>query len=282
MLRYRSTTMKMLTRKLAREVSEMPRYNGERPIKKMRLRELEDKLDLGLFYAPRWSFAEFEGRRYRVNGQHSSLMLSETRKFPDSMQVVWDEFLADSLEDVADLFSQFDPRLCVRSRGDVVGAHGSCHKELEEVTPSKLVKIMGGVTYGLTDGVGVRSVSDNNKGRMVHEHTAFASWVNQFLGKLWTFKTPVIAVMFRTYSVDAMVAKCFWQDVYDESAPDNDDPTRVLANFLRDNMKGRNFNGRGFDSKAFYCKCIHAWNAYRSGKKTKLNYFPNAVIPKVL
>ena len=83
-------------------------------------------------------------------------------------------------------------------------------------------------------------------------------------------------------------AKEFWTLVKDESAPNRDDPTRVLNRYLlRTALAGGGpasnaAHGKKLvDFREMYVKCLHAWNAWRKGETTNLNYYAKADVPSV-
>lgn len=280
MIEHISTSVKPLTKELAREVSKMPGYKGERPLRRGRVEFLRSRLDEGFFYPPRWSFVRIGDTTYRANGQHSSFMLSESDgNFPKSLNVIIDEFNASSLLDVADLFGQFDNRKCTRTPMELVNAHARVHGELDQMSPTRLAASVAGIAYGMCDGrVGIGDAEW--RARLTHQHTRFILWADEFLATRFMSRAPVVGAMFRTYGIDQADALVFWHYVRDENHPDRRHASRMLADFLRDNQIGE---GKSFwGARAFYVKAIHGWNAYRRKATTNLKYTALAGIPTIV
>ncbi len=292
MIKYLQTTTQSLTPKLAHEVANMNAWDGERALQKRRIAFLEKMLNDGLFYSPRWSFVKVQSHgnlKFRMNGQHSSHVLaSRGGPFPRGLVAIMDEFSASDDNEVAELFALFDTQQSLRNRAEVTNAHARCHRELDAASPTTLTAIASGIAYGLDDGKTPRSVMRaSDTAKLLHGYTKFAQWAISFAGsKKWLKRASVIGCMFRTHEVCPISCDAFWALVRDESHAERKHSSRVLADFLRDSVHTlgaiRRSDASKWTSRAFYVKCIHAWNAYRSGSTTDLKYHRNAGIPKVL
>lgn len=280
MIQYMRTELVPLTKDYAADVATMPSYRGERPLQRARLGFLVSKLKDGHFYSPRWSVVRVNGATYRINGQHSSTMLTQNDDlFPPGLKAIVDHFEADSLLDVATLFGQFDSRASVRSRKEIVNAHARVHEELDEMSPTVLSACVAGMAYALCDGKGLRNVSDEERAGLTHDYTDFVRWVNTFAKCRILAKAPVLAAIFKTYNVQRTLAGEFWGMVKEQSHPYSQHPTRILARFLLENTN-RTGTAR-WVPRAFYVKCLHAWNAFRTDAPTSLKYRPDTPVPPV-
>ena len=271
-------TVKM-TRSLAEEIRDLPQHSGERKLKRRRVEWLRGKLKDGLFHTPVWSRVEMGGRIYRINGQHSSVMLcEETDSVFDGRQVHLDDYRADQAEDIAELFCQFDGQASTRTRPEIVTAHARVHGSLDELSTNVLGACVSGIAYGLCNA----STRDANRYRserrakLLHDYTAFALWSGEFVVAKQLRSVGVAGAIFRTYEVNADVATRFWRQVRDCSHQNKDNPTRTLGRFLENNR----LSDMKWDKRAFYSKCIIAWNAYRAGGSTTLSYFRHSRVPQ--
>lgn len=102
-------------------------------------------------------------------------------------------------------------------------------------------------------------------------------------------RVPVLAAMIQSYRKCQRDATAFWTAVRDmgflaNQPADKDVPTFVLRNFLRkSSIYGDAKNAQQKEQttrKAVYAKCVHAWNAFRGGYTTALNYYANKPLPK--
>ncbi len=72
---------------------------------------LREKAAVGQLIAFNWATAKFGDKEFRMNGQHSSAVLSELNgQFPEGLKVHLDSYEVDTKEGLALLFRQFDSR----------------------------------------------------------------------------------------------------------------------------------------------------------------------------
>jgi hypothetical protein len=270
-----------LTRELAEDVATMRGTPGERVLDKGRLAYLRGRFEEGAFHTPEWAVATLNGIRYRVNGQHSSNMLvSLNGTFPAGMRVSWKEFHCDSVEDLADLFSQFDAAKSARSLSDIVGAHASIHPEFSNIKKTYIQKAVSGIAYAM--GLSKKLATNDDRAKLVHSHQAFIVWGSGFVRAKHLDRSPVVAAMYKTWSKSPSHATEFWTLVRDENHPDVDHPTRVLATFLRDNIvRESQTRVNRWSPQAFAAKSIHAWNAFRTNTRTALKCYDTEGWPEV-
>jgi len=284
MIEQISVRLVLITKNLIRGVAAMHEWQGERPCRPWHVKWLDARLADGTFHTPHWHFAELDGERYRVNGQHSSNMLLKTEHaIPPDMQALITEWRVKTENDLADLYCIFDHQKVTRSRIDMAGAHKATHEELATVASTVCNKITSGLAYALFDTKVPKGFSVEDRMALIHVYTDFVAWADEFMGRTWLKRMPIIAAMYTTYSSDAAEALKFWRLVRDEAATLKGHSTRMLADFLRDytpKLGGRG-HSRQLEPRAFYVKSLHAWNAYRQGLPTSLNYYPNAPLPRV-
>lgn len=291
MFKLIATRTAPLTRELAHEFATMPESKQERPLRADRLAFLDSRLRAGHFYSPKWAVAWLEGKKCRVNGQHSSAMLDrlEPPDFPVGLMAVIDEFHCESQMDVAELFAQFDNAVSTRSTRDLINAHKTIHDELASLASSTVSRAVNGISAAMTDCE--KRMNPEERAHLVHTCADFILWVRPFLRARSLDRAPVVAAMYRTFKAAAdrpeaidEVAR-FWSLVRDMDHPDVRHPTRVLNIYLMQNINrpvAKNSAQKvRWSSRAIFVKCIHAWNAYVDGIATELRYVDSAPIPPV-
>ena len=77
------------------------------------------------------------------------------------------------------------------------------------------------------------------------------------------------------------------EDVRDGAELKKNDPALLLKNYLQmAAISARTVKSacrqEAVTAREMYVKCLHAWNASRSGTKTNLRYLPDAPIPKLV
>lgn len=261
-----------LTPELATEFATMNRSPGERPLKKERVAFLAKKIEDGEFHSPTWAFAWLRGVKYRVNGQHSSHMLSGANgHFPQGLSAVVYEFSCETDFDLAELFRQFDNPESIRSVGDAVNAHAKIEPELEGISKTAISRAVDGIGQYEKLNHGVR-LSHIDRARLTHSHKSFIKWYSKYYCDRAFSPAPVCAAMYATSLVDTEDAAAFWQLAKDESHPSTQHPTRLMAKWLRELRSTRMPNAgpqRKYVATEIYERCIHAWNAYRAGRDLK-------------
>lgn len=285
MFRQTGVELVPLTTEYVRWFSSLPTLKGDRDRDGFKGRRhvawLKRLLDDGLFMGPCWSVAVLDGVRFRVDGGHSSRMLEEANgQFPTGLMASVRTFHCDSVVDLAELFDHFDNRNQIRTGKDKVTARKSVFPQYAEVSATAMERILAGIAWWLRSCGGHDHIDEDSKVRLMNDHDEFILFARPFLSRNWLHRADVIAAMYATWKKDQRAAGEFWTLVRDESAPDNTDPTRALASFLRD-AKADWHNKTRWTSRAYYTKSIHAWNAWRQGRKlTVLKYHDVDSLPR--
>ena len=284
-----------LTRDLADEFATMQRWSGERPLNLRRVRALRKELEEGRFRSPEWAVGYLNGVKYRVNGQHSSVMLSEANgEFPASLKVKLSEYHCDTEQDLADLFQTFDQRFSARGKDDHVGAVMASIPEIaDSEIPRKTVSRIASAITAHIRGIGAKTSPRESAGNLVEDPRFVLVAERLFRSGNKLYSLGVGAAMYGTWerlhqkrgsARPEHVEKhdkywfSFWDSVFEESNPDPSAPSRVLARYLRELRRGES---RTSDVRKIYVKCIHAWNAHRANKTTRLSYMERAGIPEI-
>lgn len=273
-----------LTPEGATEHNRLPQISGDRRLDPKRVSHLETKVADGLFHSPSWAVAFYAGKKYRINGKHSSHVLAKVNgHFPPGLFVTIQQFQCDTYDDLVTLFEQFDAAWSTRTKGDRINVHKSVHPELEKISPTTCAVAVTGITYALSED-GRMQIGDDEQTRLIHEHIGFVLWAKDFVGIRRMRRIGVIAAMFATRRRDAEWAAEFWKYVRDESHERADHPTRTLGEFLKLSVLDKNdrHTGKPWTTRAFYVKSIHAWNADREGRRTDLKYHALSPWPRMV
>jgi hypothetical protein len=267
--------VKELTPKLALEFRDMEASPTERDLNGGRVKHLREKAEAGLLVTFHWSVANFNGKRLRMNGQHSSNMLCELNgKFPKGLKAHIDEYEVPGAEDLALLFRQFDDKKSGRSTGDVAGAYQGLYPELRDVPKASAKLAIDGVSWYRRTIDGTHPKSGDGAYEMFAEKGLhpFVLWI----GDVFSIKTPelkraqVISAMYATFIANEKVARTFWDkvarggDEYNDTAPET-----VLDNWLKAAADKEKKETLSLKPANFYQGCIFAWNAHREEKSVK-------------
>jgi len=221
-----------------------------------------------LFHPPHWVRAIVEGKEYRANGQHSSVMLAQADGyFPEGLVVHLDTYECSSMDALALLFRQFDDRKSARSPADIAGAYQGLQGDLDQL-PRNIGKLdVEGIVWWRRFVAALPVARGDDKYEIFNdldEHP-FLLW----LGEVLSMKTPemmsppVVAAMYATHKTAPEEAGTFWREVA-RGGPDYDEdtPSAVLDDWLK-RLKEREFEVK---PPQVYQGSIFAWNAFRDGK----------------
>lgn len=291
----------LASKSLIQEFVEMEPAPYDRPLSERRLQVYERILNSGDFRPVTWASVHCKetNSTYRVNGKHTSILLSKKDPIP-TFYVTVERWEADTLNDVAALYNTFDSNLASRTTNDVNAAFAATLPELREI-PARLINLAVTAAANLKwSDREIRTVSPAERAEELLDRVPFVRWLRSVITTVDTrashslcrhlVRSACVQAMMATYDKAPRLAEHFWVMVRDESAADRDDPTRVLARYLvRSALNGRRgaTDGQGGVRKAvshreMYVKCIHAWNAWRKEESTSLNYHADAPIPNVL
>ena len=269
-----------LDKKIAQRFAKMRPSPGEREVKDRRMDHLHRRKVEGAFHTPTWACCKVGGTEYRVNGQHTSKMLLQADDFVPGMEVMVLTFKADTLDDLASLFAQFDSKYSSRNSADIAGAHAGLHEELTDMSGSMVSRICYAIAMAETDCFesckGARP-DDEDRARLIHENVDVAVWLRQILEHPKTSSAGCLAAAYRMWQKDKHYADVFWGHVLKEGHPDPNHATRKLARALHEQMKDKL---RKTPPRGYFYQCIKAWNAMRLDRDLKsLRYDRRSAIP---
>jgi hypothetical protein len=286
-LKDRPRTVKV-SKALAREWAEMDPAPHDRPLSERRLQVYGKLFKEGLFRPCTWAraFCVETGGTYRVNGKHTSVLLSGLDTLPE-FYVTVEDYICDTLEDVARLYATFDSRMQSRTVADINRSFAATVPIIADMPATTINAAVAGMAYG-TWFSKMTTIQPAEKAELLLEHTDFIVWLNGLVsasneqGHLR--RQAVTAAMFGTWQKAKLAAAEFWTAVRDESGGRADLPDRRLARFLLTHSinRGRGANrGVASDTREMYVKCLHAWNAWRKNEATDLKYFADKDIPTI-
>jgi hypothetical protein len=281
MIRELEPTVMRLSQEGAKNHLALERIQGDRKCREARIEWLSDKGRRQLLHAFVWATANVAGKVYRLNGQHSStltLLQSEGVTLPEFVIVL--RFECDSLEELAILFDQFDPKESVRNAAERSAVHIPHIEQLHSVSPNKVNKALAGMAWLIERKHGAR-LFDDDRQQLLYKHPDFVVFGAEFLGRPWLSKPALVAAMFDTFLIDPDYATSFWTLIRDESHSDPQHATRKLAEFLKRSQYVRPTmtSGEPVPDRGWYAKAVHSWNASIEGRGTNLHFAKDAPLP---
>lgn len=287
-----------VTKKLAKEFSEMDAAPHDRPLSERRLQVYRRILKEDGFRPVSWASAickETEGL-YRVNGKHTSTMLANMDVIPEFYAVI-EEYECDTLEDVAKLYATFDSSTQSRTARDIYMSFAACVPKLRGVAARTIGNAVTGMSYYLGIGIDGKRNQAAERAELLLEYPEFVVWLSKLFSSVTAGEAarqrsdsghlqrgPVCAAIFGTYLKAKERALEFWTEVRDETGDTPNLPTRKLARYLLTvgvDTGGGSKRLRPVPPREMYVKCLHAWNAWRKGDNTELKYHPDKDVPAI-
>ena len=278
-----------VTSKLAHEFAELDAAPHDRPLSERRLAIYQRIMARGEFRPCTWAkaYCEQTGQWYRVNGKHTSTMLSGMEQVPDFCVTI-EEYQCETLEDVARLYATYDSKLANRTSMEINRTFAASVPELSSVQDRIICAVVSGLAYA-KHGDGYGAIPAAERAEMLFDAVEFCLWVQEMIGGssdcLHLRRVPVVAAMYGTWLKSHKDASGFWEAVRNETGDSPSRPDRRLAKFLLtvnvDNGRGA-ARARRCAPKEFYVKCIHAWNAWRKDQSTDLKYYSSAKVPAIV
>jgi len=277
MFKLISSETKPLTPDLAERFKAMLPSPTERLFDPARAKMLREKAEAGQLIAFNWAIAKVGDKEYRVNGQHSSAVLTELNgQFPQGLKVHMDTYQVDNTDGLALLFRQFDSRKSGRTPTDVSGAYQGLYTDLADVSRSAAKLAVEGVAWFDRYVEGLPAPKGDDVYTLFGKTPLhnFIRWVSE----VFSIKTPelrrhtIVAAMYGTFDKNEAEARKFWREVSRGGVEFEDNhPTTVLDTFLKSIVEDKKKSE--LKPANFYQASIYAWNAYRENKTiTSMKY----------
>lgn len=285
----------IVTKRLAEEWNAMDEIREDRPLSERRLQVYRKVLASGEFRPVTWAkvFVKEMDQYYRVNGKHTSTVFASA-DLSNCQEViaVIEDYEAETIEDAVKLYATFDSQQQVRNQSDINSMFAASIPEFKEFDSRFINLCVSSLNYFKSPGTGgvanAPQMTSADKAEVMFDEIEFCQWLKGMIGGRnvhgQLHRVPVVAAMRGTWGKSQKAATEFWTLVRDESAPKNDTPDRKLAKFLgqmRVSIGARAGLPQRYkvQPREFYVKCIHAWNAWRKGEMTNLQYYQAAKIP---
>lgn len=279
-----------LTRELAQEFATKLAWPGDRDHRPMHEAWLRKEYEAGRFYGPHWSKALLKGRWYRVDGKHSSMMLSKLDgEFPRHLNVNIKEFACETEGDLVSLYAAFDSRESARGGADYAKSAMAFRPEFCDGVAIRDDAPLPKAAFLLATGISIatspnklKMLKPRDRSLLINESPQFIVDASRY-ATLKYCRSGVAAALFATWKTGSPTWRKFWDEVFMDSNPDVGSPSRTLCRYLRDcAVASKNGRPSKQNVRCLFVKCIHAWNAHRAGMTTTLHYYGDKPIPAVL
>lgn len=275
---------------LVSEFATMTPAKSDRNILPARMSLLRKEMVTGRFRTAVWAavFCKETKQTYRVNGKHTSTLLSQMNgEAPKDIKIYVERYECDTLEDVASLYATFDAKWSARNAGDINKAFAASVPELDGVSLKIINVCVTGMSMSMWGGNYGQYPADQ-RAQFIISESDFIVWANTILAGdqrkvKHLLRGSVVAAMYKTWKVAKSESSEFWNAVLIGEGKVGS-PERKLEKVLLTTSVNAGKGALGLKTaspREIIAKCIHGWNAWVSGSSTDLKYYPKADLPEV-
>jgi hypothetical protein len=267
-----SSDVKPLTRELAQQYNEMAPSPTERQLKPAHVNYLREKAEANQLVTFHWATAKLGNQVFRMNGQHSSAMLTELNgEFPVGLKVHIDHYGVEDEHGLALLFGQFDPQKGCRNAVDLAGSYQGIYPPLHGLPPAVVKLGADGAVWYRTHILGIPAKDPTTKYEILGEPVIqrFARWASD---DVFSMKTPelknifVVASMFGTFMANEKEAMAFWAQVARSGFDTEEDTVHSVIDTWLQSIRAGDVQVKPVEG---WQGLINAWNCHRKGKAIK-------------
>lgn len=282
MFELKALTVVPVTRADVEAFSALPPLTGDRALKETRVQRLGERISKGLAVPFNWVTCIVDGMEYRINGQHScEVLLGMNGNSPPGLKIVRATFVADTMEDAAILWAQYDAQISARVANEIYATRAGTIPELAALPPRCLARCATGFGH---DHYGTVHGDAEGRSALLAANVTRVHWLYDIIASATETATaamrdalergPVMGAMIRTHRKCAHEATVFWTAVRDGTESDPRHPTRLLRDYLLAhtvaNGRGAGGANRSVGKHDVFTCCIRAWNAWRTRTALKL------------
>lgn len=263
---------KPLTPELVAWFCGLPDSTVDRMLDRKRIKFLDAKRQAGELLTFQWAVAVFNDKETRLNGHHSSVMLSQCppAEFPVGCFVHLDYYELETPEVFPYVFRQFDAPQSARKAPDVARNYMAQHEELSGI-PLAIGKLaVEAVAFHHNQVSHVAFITADDRYELFNQRSLhpFLLWVAKVIEEedAKEFKNlGIMAAMYGSYAVNPDNADEFWRHVAKGGVTLADDaPVRRLSEWL---MAAIN-NKLTFTTPQKYNAGAYCWRAWRDQRAT--------------
>ena len=282
-------------------------YEVQRTLRPGHVDELAEKMKDGRFRFGEIAFGVLNGADIMMNGQHQCNAIIQSG---ETVPCVFEKYRCSSKMDLADMFRQFEN--FGRSLDDFIKAKAGA---LNLKWPNRIANVVvaaAAVEYAMknsrkahklkghirpatqTSMWAKNPLTKERRANLLEQYLKEGNFVYRVLTHIddkilpgspsvrHLVRAPVVYVMFLTVRKNEKEALTFWTNVRDGEVLTRDMPEMKLREFLKSvNSHVTTYSQRTVTNHEYICRCIIAWNSFRSKTPTRLAYNATKDIPSV-
>lgn len=227
------------------------------------------------------AYVEINGQMkcLQINGQHSCHSIIQTGT---TVEALIEEWFCDYVHDLGDAYTIYDTDEKTRNIDQLILVHRDT-LQLNWTNQATLLTLKA--AWALDPNS--KNLKKSDKIAMIKNLINEGIFVNNIfsgLDKSHITRKTIVVNMLRLWRINRNSSQQFWEDVRDGAMLSNDDPTKVLRDWLKDInwVQGHAFiSGKKIDRREIRCKITYAWNKFIKDQKiSKLIYQPSRPDPQ--
>lgn len=271
-----------VTEDLAIQFCKMEKVPGERPIRAAITRDIAAHIDRGEHKPFEWTYALVDGKKFRINGQHTSLMFRDDPHLirPGMMARVC-VYKCDTLEDAATLWGIYDSQRSARTKGDVCFSAFSsfCYEQRLQVPSARIfAKAQAGIMrVKWIDNRGLTSKTSAEDANLIVKSHEFVFWFAEEFKQDKFRQRAVVSFAYATW-LNLRFTKFehmrfrdaydrFWNEILKGTSSNPQDVTRLAREWVLEKRCNSIKSDMAATEQAIAGCLFWAWNAYMNRKK---------------
>jgi len=280
---------------LVKRFYTMPPFPGDRKLSKSRLRFLHKQFSKGEIHEFNWAVAHLDGKEYRLNGKHSSHVLTDDPTIIERYKciAVISDYYPTTMGGMATAYNNIDSSECRRTSPELINSVASVNPDFCDCPTTLLSACVAGIAYAKFGRNYYGSVNAHERPEFLDSEFVFSQFAVKMDRKVrgtkrqLIRKKPVMATLFLSWDKSRTDSEKFWSRVVTGVGTEDESPERCLREFLlAHNISHRKVDSKGVeDETVFFLTCVAAWNYFRTGEKCKggkIKYDKKNLSPTIL
>lgn len=271
-VRFKTAETHPITRELAERFATMREIEAERSKKPARLAQLARLIESNTLKCFDWAVALLNGEEIRVNGGHTSHLLSRPNvSIPAGATAVIQYYEVDSQADLTSLWGMFDAATSSRNKPERLAIYAASVPELAGVLSETLLLTQAALII-TKEGNCQAKMTIDERNEIVGQNVAYVRWFDELLrmdGKRRLFKKVGVAyAAYQVYQKSPTEGRRFWEEVVTGSNTLPTSGSRVLREYLMTRKHLRKEAGSKVWEETAKA-CLHCWNIWRRNGSLK-------------
>lgn len=280
--------IRRITRKIAEDHSVLPELPRGRALREERIDALVEDLKKGEVVTFRWATVDVGGVVYRIQGKHSSKALMDYGDKIPPCDATMERYKADDMASAVRLWGKYDTKVSAHTSNEMY-LHTAASLSSIAGLPARMISLAAkGLSMDLWERAAPKH-TDQDRAQLLLAHPNFVLFIHDVFDggnkrHALMMRGPVTGAMARTFRKAQTESRTFWLMVRDATGSRPSCPSRRIREYLLSTSvlsgAGASTGRRAVVPEEMFCKCVTAWNAWRSAGTTDLKFYADKPWPK--